>query len=287
VMIWRCPVLSLAYQAAESGDIQPTAAGDLHLRFSTTDLLLLTAERLEQGMPTQQAYAARHLGWLLYHKRKPHPYAVVDDPALKQRLIDGLVAASRSGAPDSVDAACFALMALGEDHRRPELLLLLDPLPGGRTLSLMPLRQCPDDPLVTTHLLTWYRANPENHVLLVILGQNDPRVDELMEMVLRSPSYGSLRQFALTLPRAASPARLATVRWLCSESDPALIPLAMKILKAAPDAVVWILDVRCDPTAGLAHAAAEDYLAQHAGELSLEQRNRWLSAPPLPEKHSP
>jgi hypothetical protein len=287
LVIARSPVLSLAYRAAEGGEIMPSATGDLHLRFSPSDLLLLTADRLERGTPTQQAYAARHLGWLLYPKRKPHPHAVVNDPALKVRLLDGLVAAAHSTTPETVDAACFALLALGEDHRLPELLLLLDRLPGGRMLSLMPLRQRPDDPLVTTHLLKWYDANPEQQTLQVIVGQNDPRVDELMEMVLRSPSYGYLRHIALASPRAAFPARLATVRSLCSDSDPELIVLAMKILKAAPGVVELMLDVRCDPTAGLAHPAAEDYLSQHADGLSLEQRNRWMSAPPLPAKRTP
>lgn len=282
LMIDHSPLLGLAYRAAEHGGLERSVASNLHLRFSPGDLLLLTAERLERGTPAQQAYAARHLGWLLYPNRKPHPHAVVNDPALKVRLLDGLVAAAHSTTPETVDAACFALLAMGEEHRRPELLLLLDRLPGGRMLSLMTLKQSPDDTLVTTYLLKWFNAKPEHQTLWVLLGQNDPRVDEVIELVLRSPSYGTLRRDTLISPRAAEPAHLAAVRSLCSDPDPELVVLAMKILRAAPGVVELMLDVRCDPTAGLAHHAAENYLSEHAGVLSPEQRQRWTAAPALP-----
>lgn len=286
LLIAHSPRLDLAYHAAEHDGGDGGLSTELHERFSRKAVLIMAADRLLDGTPAQQEYAARHIGWIFW-KRHSFPPFVLDDVELRRRLVELLVAVSRGSNQHSIDAACYALMQMGELQYLPEILRVLDAQPRVRWYSMFSFRQIRDDPLVTTHLLKWFHAHPDQSILRAIMAQNDPRAEDLIISVLRSPSYGpSLRRIPL-LEFMTSSASFSAVRQLCADSDYFLRRDAVAVLAATDDGLNWLLDVRLDPKAELSHQFAEDYLRRRADELSIDQGYRWISAPPLAPAYVP
>jgi hypothetical protein len=281
IILEHSPRLEWAYRAAERSGGNGNLEVRLHDRFSRQAVLRVANERLKSGTPAEQEFAARHIGWIYWQNRR-EPRFVLDDEVLKQDLVAGLLAVSKRGNAGSTDAACYALLQMGEVQFLPDLLKILDHQ-RDRFHSLLLFRsQRMIDPLITTHLLEWFRATRDHTVFDAIIAQKDPRTEALMIAVLTSslPGTSNLRRNALRADCRSSEF-FAAVRKLCADSDYNLRHEAGDVLGANANGLDWMLDVRVDPVAWQSHPFAEATLWSRADELSIDQGYRWITAPPL------